>query len=106
MLFRSVKEYLYEDLLPKNTGAEKWKLRIAVNALSLAIRELTEKDQDLKAYGAIMSELGVEDEAGLAYKIKTGELDNDLTNLHEKLFEIVKRKLKVANPSYMSEDSE
>lgn len=100
-LIQAVQEYLSEDLLPKSSGAEKWKLRIAVNSLSIAIRELTERDEDQEIYTKIMNELGVEDEASLATKIKSGELDGNLPDIHKKLSEIARRKLNVSNPSYM-----
>ncbi len=104
-LIQAVKEYLSEDLLPKSSGAEKWKLRIAVNSLSIAIRELTERDEDQEIYTKIMNELGVEDEASLATKIKSGELDGNLVDIHKKLSEITRRKLNVSNPSYMKPES-
>ena len=104
-LIQAVQEYLSEDLLPKSSGAEKWKLRIAVNSLSIAIRELTERDEDQETYRKIMNELGVEDEASLAAKIKSGELDGNLPDIHKKLSEIARRKLNVSNPLYMKLES-
>ena len=104
-LIQAVQEYLSEDLLPKSSGAEKWKLRIAVNSLSIAIRELTERDEDQATYAKIMNELGVEDEASLAEKIKAGELDGNLSDIHKKLSEITRRKLNVSNPLYMKPES-
>ncbi|MBB32188.1 MAG: hypothetical protein CL455_00830 [Acidimicrobiaceae bacterium] len=104
-LIQAVQEYLSEDLLPKSSGAEKWKLRIAVNSLSIAIRELTERDEDQATYTKIMNELGVEDEASLAEKIKAGELDGNLSDIHKKLSEITRRKLNVSNPLYMKPES-
>ena len=104
-LIQAVQEYLSEDLLPKSSGAEKWKLRIAVNSLSIAIRELTERDEDQATYAKIMNELGVEDEASLAEKIKAGELDGNLPDIHKKLSEITRRKLNVSNPLYMKPES-
>ncbi len=104
-LIQAVQEYLSEDLLPKSSGAEKWKLRIAVNSLSIAIRELTERDEDQATYTKIMNELGVEDEASLAEKIKAGELDGNLPDIHKKLSEITRRKLNVSNPLYMKPES-
>ena len=104
-LIQAVQEYLSEDLLPKRSGAEKWKLRIAVNSLSIAIRELTERDEDQATYTKIMNELGVEDEASLAEKIKAGEFDGNLPDIHKKLSEITRRKLNVSNPLYMKPES-
>ena len=104
-LIQAVQEYLSEDLLPKSSGAEKWKLRIAVNSLSIAIRELTERDEDQATYTKIMNELGVEDEASLAEKIKAGEFDGNLPDIHKKLSEITRRKLNVSNPLYMKPES-
>ena len=104
-LIQAVQEYLSEDLLPKSSGAEKWKLRIAVNSLSIAIRELTERDEDQATYAKIMNELGVEDEASLAEKIKAGEFDGNLPDIHRKLSEITRRKLNVSNPLYMKPES-
>ncbi|MEC7845542.1 MAG: DUF6285 domain-containing protein [Actinomycetota bacterium] len=104
-LIQAVQEYLSEDLLPKSSGAEKWKLRIAVNSLSIAIRELTERDEDQATYAKIMNELGVEDEASLAEKIKAGEFDGNLPDIHKKLSEITRRKLNVSNPLYMKPES-
>ena len=99
-LIKAVQAYLSQDLLPNSSGAEKWKLRIAVNSLSIAIRELTERDQDREAYDKLMNELEAESEASLASKIKAGDFDNNFADIHKNLSEIVKRKLDVSNPAY------
>ena len=66
---------------------------------------MTERDEDQATYAKIMNELGVEDEASLAEKIKAGELDGNLPDIHKKLSEITRRKLNVSNPLYMKPES-
>ena len=43
-LILAVQEYLTEEVILESSGAQKWKLRIVVNTLSIALRELSERD--------------------------------------------------------------
>lgn len=61
-----------------------------MNSLSIAIRELTERDQDREAYDKLMNELEAESEANLASKIKAGDFDDNFADIHKNLSEIEK----------------
>ncbi len=105
-LILAVQEYLTEEVILESSGAQKWKLRIAVNTLSIALRELSERDHDEETYERIMKELNVTDDKDLSLKIKSGQFDDKISNLHKKLAEIVERKLKVSNPRHFLSDSD
>ena len=105
-LIHAVQEYLSQDLLPKSSGSDSWKLRIAVNSLKIAIRELNQRENDQIIYSKIMSDLNVTSESELSAKIKEGQLDDELSNLHAQLSEIVQRKLEVANPRYLDTNTD
>ena len=53
-----------------------------------------------------MSDLNVTSESELSAKIKEGQLDDELSNLHAQLSEIVQRKLEVANPRYLDTNTD
>jgi hypothetical protein len=75
-------------------------LRIAANALKIAVREIERGNSHRDALETIFNDLEVIDEPDLSRKIKEGDYDDRFEMLQEKLLSIVAMKLEVANPSY------
>ncbi len=103
-LLMVVRAYLADDLGPRSEGRDRWLLRIAANALSIAARELRSSAADGAAHAARLAALGVQSEAELAEAIRNGAFDDRRSELAEALWATTLDKLAVANPSYR-EDS-
>jgi hypothetical protein len=90
-LLESVTEFLAGEVLPLMTDHRmKFRTLVALNALGIAYRELSEPSNSLL--------LGHERLAELARRIRAGELPNDALPL---LKEHVAAKLRVSNPAYL-----
>ncbi len=99
-LLKSVRDYLSDDLGPRAEGRDRWMLRIAANALTIAAREARSAPQDRAAHTERLRSLGVNTEQELAEAIRNGLLDDRRTELAEALWATTLDKLTVANPSY------
>ena len=89
--------------MPGSNGANKWKLRIAANALKIAIREIQEGNSHKDDLQTIFNDLDAVDATDLSKKIQAGNYDDKFEILHEKLLAIVTMKLDVSNPGYFIE---
>lgn len=103
-LVETVRGYLADDLGPRTEGRDRWLLRIAANALTIAAREMISGARDRAAHTTRLAALGVESESELAEAIRNGAFDDHRTELAEALWATTLAKLAVANPSYR-EDS-
>lgn len=99
-LIEAVRSYLADDLLPRSTGADRWTLRVAANALAIAGREVTRAPEHQAAHQNRMEALGVADETELSQKIRSGDLDTRWSEVHASVLATVADKLDVANPGY------
>ena len=99
-LLMSVRDYLNDDLGPRAEGRDRWMLRIAANALTIAAREARSAPQDRAAHTERLRSLGVNTEQELAEAIRNGLLDDRRAELAEALWDTTLDKLTVANPSY------
>ncbi len=99
-LIQAVEECISEEIMPSSVGATKWKLRIAANALKIAVREIEGETSHKNALHTILSDLEAIDMPDLSEKIKAGEFDDRLEMLQKKLLLIVTMKLEVVNPNY------
>tara|TARA_Y100001936_G_scaffold114119_1_gene111965 strand:- start:104 stop:502 length:399 start_codon:yes stop_codon:yes gene_type:complete len=80
---------------------QKWKLRIASNALGIASREIQNIREDRKALRSILESLQMETEKDLSEAIRAGVFDDSLKDIHAQLVPLVDKKIMVANPSYL-----
>ena len=103
-LLMTVRGYLADDLGPRAEGRDRWLLRIAANALSIAAREMRSSATDRAAHAVRLAAFGVESESQLAEAIRNGAFDDRRGELTEALWATTLDKLAVANPSYR-EDS-
>ena len=102
-LIQAVEECITNEIVPASDGATKWKLRIAANALKIAVREIEGKASHLDALQTILTELEALNMPDLSEKIKAGHYDDRFEILQEKLLSIVTMKLEVANPRHFKQ---
>ena len=102
-LIQAVEECITDEIVPASDGATKWKLRIAANALKIAVREIEGKASHLDALQTILTELEALNMPDLSKKIKAGYYDDRFEILQEKLLSIVTMKLEVANPRHFKQ---
>jgi hypothetical protein len=115
-LLEAVAEYLFAELRPEVPREQRFRVLVAANVCAVVARELGAGEapdrEDLALFGELLGEdqLPVEDDeldaavreaAGqLADKLRSGDLDDRLDELSERLAEHVARKLEIARPGY------
>jgi hypothetical protein len=106
-LVQAVREFLERDVMAATEGRVQFHTRVAVNALGMIERELTDgpafTDAE-RARAAVL--LGHGDDARilereLAARIRDGSLDDDLDDVRAHVRATVREKLLVANPGYL-----
>ena len=105
-LIEAVNLLISEELGGENSPTQKWKLRIASNALGIASREIQNIREDRKALRSILESLQMETEKDLSEAIRGGVFDDSLKDIHAQLVPLVDKKIMVANPSYLVETND
>jgi len=111
-LTKAVADFLRNDIAPMISGHNAFKLRVAINALELVVRQLTlEEGADATEASRLAKLLGVEGSLleqnhALAEKIAKGEVDLNTPGLPEHLWQTTMAKLAVDQPNYGSYKSE
>jgi hypothetical protein len=100
-LVESVREWLERDVLSGTTGRLQFHTRVAVNVLAMVERELQVGPTQAAVHRDRLVQLGCADDWELATRIRTGELDDRLTEVRELVWATVRDKLTVANPKYL-----
>ncbi len=100
-LIEAVKLFIAEGLDGEISQTQKWKLRIASNALGIASREIQNISEDRKAFKDFLNGFNMDSEKELSDALRNGEFDQKLEDIHIKLIPLIRRKLLVANPSYL-----
>jgi len=103
-LVASVRDYLHDDLMPRTEGADRWLLRVAANALSIAGREMELGPIHREAHLTRLNSLGMGTDRDLAEAIRRGDLDERWTEVSAAVRASVADSLSVANPSYSIDD--
>jgi len=101
LLVESVREWLETDAMPALDGRLHFHARVAVNVLSMVERELALGAAQAVAHEERLAQLGVADDAELAARIRSGELDDRYELVRELVAASVRDKLAVANPKYL-----
>jgi hypothetical protein len=117
-LLEAVAEYLFTELRPEAPREQRFRLLVAANVCAVVARELRSGEGPLREDLAMFSELlGGDQPAGelegpeleqavrdaereLADRLRSGELDDRLDELSQRLQEHVRRKLATARPGY------
>jgi hypothetical protein len=100
-LLEAVTEFLRDRLAPDVPEQHRFHLRVAVNVLEIVRREAALGPDQERAHRDRLAALGVADDAELARRLRTGELDP--AAVRAAVFESVVDKLRVANPRYLEE---
>ena len=107
-LTKAVADFLRSDIAPMIAGHNAFKLRVAINALELVVRQLTlEQGSGTAESERLVKLLGVEgsmleQNRALAEKIAKGEVDLNTPGLPEHLWQTTLAKLAVDQPNYAS----
>jgi hypothetical protein len=107
-LIKAVADFLRNDIAPAISGHNAFKLRVSINALDLAARQLTLEEGGDAAEAARLSRLlGMQGSLTelnrtLADRIAKGELDLQTPGLAEHLWQTTMDKLAVDQPNYAS----
>ena len=108
-LVAAVREFLEHDVMAATEGRVQFHTRVAVNALGMIERELTDGPAFAAAERDRAAALLGHDPAGdvralereLAARIRDGSLDDRLDAVREHVRATVREKLLVANPGYL-----
>lgn len=100
-LLESVREWLERDVMTSTTGRLQFHSRVAVNVLALVERELATGPMLVDRHAERLQRLSVADDAELAARIRSGELDDRLDEVRALVWESVRDKVSVANPKYL-----
>ena len=107
-LTKAVADFLRSDITPMISGHNAFKLRVAINALDLVMRQLTLEDGSDAAEALRLAKLLgmqgplLEQNRALAEKIAKGEVDLATPGLPEHLWQTTLAKLAVDQPNYAS----
>jgi len=107
-LTKAVAEFLRNDIAPLISGHNAFKLRVAINALDLATRQLTRAQAGDQAESARLAQLLgregslLELNQVLAERIASGEVDLETPGLADHLWQTTMDKLAVDQPNYGS----
>ncbi len=99
-LIGAVIDYLRDDLMPRTEGADRWNLRIAANALTVAAREVADGPAAVDAHRERLAELGYANDRELSEAIRNGDVDDRLREVLEAVAAAVADSLAIANPGY------
>ena len=107
-LTKAVADFLRNDIAPMISGHNAFKLRVAINALDLVMRQLAQEEgSDAAEADRLANMLGMrgpllEQNRALAEKIANGEVDLATPGLSEHLWQTTMAKLAVDQPNYAS----
>jgi hypothetical protein len=107
-LTKAVADFLRNDITPMISGHNAFKLRVAINALDLVVRQLTQEEGgDTAEAERLATLLGIEgslleQNRALAERIAKGEIDLATPGLPEHLWQTTLAKLAVDQPNYAS----
>ena len=107
-LIKAVADFLRDELTPEISGHKAFKLRVSINALDLATRQLAlQEGSDAAELARLSKLLGMDGSLGelsrlLADRIAKGELDLRTPGLAEHLWQTTMAKLAVDQPNYAS----
>jgi hypothetical protein len=105
-LIRTVADFLRADVAPQLSGHAAFKLRVALNALDLVVRQLTLETGSDAAEAARLSKLLGRDGSlrelnrVLSARIASGEMDATTPGLVDHLWQTTLDKLAVDQPNY------
>lgn len=100
----AVREFLEHEVMPGTSGSLSFRARVAANLLGVLERELEHGPESEDRFVDLLRELGVNDEAELAERIRVGEVDTADKGLIAALRTMTRLRLMVSNPKYLSDE--
>lgn len=99
-LLEAVREFLEDDVLGATSGRVRFHTRVAVNVLRMVERESLLGPAHAEAHKRRLRKLGYASEHDLAAAIRRGDLDDRWAEVKASVWQTVRDKLAVANPTY------
>jgi hypothetical protein len=102
-LVKAVADFLRNDIAPDISGHAGFKLRVAINALDLVTRQLTDasEGEELERLKALLGDGSLKElNQLLAGRIRTGEIELATPGVKEHLWQTTLAKLSVDQPNY------
>lgn len=103
VLIEAVRSYLADDLMPRSSGADRWTLRVAANALAIAAREVELGAEHRAAHRERLARFGATTDAELSALIRSGTLDDRWDEVRAAVAATVDDKLDVASPAHRAD---
>jgi aminoglycoside phosphotransferase (APT) family kinase protein len=103
-LVEAVREWVDGDVREGTEGRLSFHARVAVNALRMVERELAQGPAHAAAHSARLAALGCADEAELAARIRSGELDDRAEEVRQAVAATACARLQVSNPGWLEPD--
>ena len=103
-LVEAVREWVEGDVAGTVEGRLAFHARVAVNALRIVERELALGPAQATAHRSRLAALGCADDAELAARIRSGELDDRAEEVRASVAATVRAQLEVANPRWLEPD--
>jgi aminoglycoside phosphotransferase (APT) family kinase protein len=100
-LVEAVREWVDTDVREGTEGRLSFHARVATNALHMVEREIALEPALTDAHRSRLAALGCDDDASLAGRIRTGELDGRGEEIRQVVAASVRDKLLVANPGWL-----
>jgi hypothetical protein len=101
-LVEAVREWLERDVMTSENPRLSFNARVAVNVLAIVEREFELGPTQVARHAERLAELGCANDAELAHRIRSGDLDDRLDDVKRLVREDVVDKLRVANPKYLA----
>ncbi|MCP3991610.1 MAG: phosphotransferase family protein [Actinomycetia bacterium] len=99
-LVETVRQFLGEDVMGAVDGQLSFHVRVAMNALAIAERELRLGPAHAAAQAVRLAKFGCTNDAELGARIRSGQLDDRADEVAVALQELVWDKISVMNPKY------
>ena len=100
-LVEAVREWLAHDVMPGSKPVNAFHARVAANVLAIVEREIELGRAQAETHRHRLDQLGIATDVELAAAIPSGQLDDRLDEVRSLVWDSVRDKLAVANPTYL-----
>ena len=100
-LVEAVREWIRRSHVERELEPNTFHARVAVNMLAIVERELALGPAQEQAHRERLDRLGVTDDTALAAAIRSGVMDDRAEEVRRAVWDTVRDKLAVANPTYL-----
>ncbi len=100
-LLEAVREWMEKDLMSGIEPRLQFHTRVAMNVLDIVSREIAMGADQLQSHAELLASFGVKSDAELSQQIRSGDHDNGLLEVLERLRPVIEDKVRVANPKYL-----